>query len=226
MRTLGWDDPRKPLLQLHPDPRWLAIGVLMAREVGDVTTEERLRAVAERDFEPRFFGENDDMFGWFFGNGEPWPRGQLASLMVLSELGEPGSWGRVFNEPNLHKFDEPTVVGVDYPLLGLASAWNDLSGGPLHLETYAATKAARGMATTFTVNQLPDPNAVRICCDGSDFTDFRVTGEDSVEISTTIDSRAFTVHTGYRGGATATGALSVGSTKTEYAPAACGGSCC
>ncbi len=133
------------------------------------------------------------MFGWFFGNGEPWPRGQLASLMVLSELGEPGCWGRVFDEPNLHKFDEPTVSGVDYPRIGLTQAWNDLDEGLLHLETYAATTAARGSATTFTVDQLPDPAAVRISADGSEFTDFRVTGEHSVELTTTVEQRTFTI---------------------------------
>jgi hypothetical protein len=227
MRTLGWDDPKKPLLQLHPDPRWLAIGILMAREVGDTTTEAHLRAAAERTLEPRFFGTDDDMFGWFFGNGEPWPRGQLASLMVLSELGEPGCWGRVFNEPNLHKFDEPTVSGVDYPRIGLTQAWNDLDEGLLHLETYAATTAARGSATTFTVDQLPDPAAVRISADGSEFTDFRITGKHSVELTTTVEQRTFTVRTGYRPGTpTARIGASVGSAKTEYAPDACGGGCC
>lgn len=228
VRALGWDDPRKPLLQLHPDPRWLAIALVMARELGDTTTEERLRVTAEREFEPRFFGTDDDMFGWFFNNGEPWPRGQLASLMMLSELGEPGAWARVFNEPNLRKFDEPTVSGVDYPRIGMAQAWNALDEGVLYLQTYAATTAARGSATSFTVSQVPDAAAVRITCDGADFNDFRVTGEGMLEISTTVEEHVFAVRTGFHGLVTApaaAGAATV-STKTEYQADACGGGCC
>jgi hypothetical protein len=61
--------------------------------VGDSRTEQRLREVAERTFEPRWFGEDGDRFGWWFHLGEEYPRGQLCSLMMLTELGEPGSWG-------------------------------------------------------------------------------------------------------------------------------------
>jgi hypothetical protein len=72
---LGWNDPKKPLLNLATDPRFLSVGQLIAREVGDSTTEKRLRAYAEREFEPRVFGEENDRFGWWFGRKEPYPRG-------------------------------------------------------------------------------------------------------------------------------------------------------
>ncbi|MGQ0468222.1 MAG: linalool dehydratase/isomerase domain-containing protein [Sporichthyaceae bacterium] len=228
VRTLGWSDPGEPR-QLHPDPRWIAIGVLMARELGDRETEARLRAVAERDFEPRFFGADDERFGWFFGNGEPWPRGQLASLMVLSELGEPGSWFRVFNEPNLAKFDQPTVTGVDYPRLGVATAFNDLESGELHLRTYAATAAARGTATTVRVEQLPNPSDVRIVCDGADFTAWRTSDADAVEIQTDIAEHEFRIATGYHGQARErTARATAGATATtSYRPDSSGAaSCC
>ena len=54
----------------------MAIGLLMAREIGDDSTEAHLRDSAEQHFEPRFFGDDDDRFGWFFGCDEPYPRGQ------------------------------------------------------------------------------------------------------------------------------------------------------
>jgi hypothetical protein len=229
VRTLGWDDPKKPLLQLHPDPRWLAIGLLMAREVGDHQTETRLREVAERDFEPRWFGEDEDRFGWFFGNGEPWPRGQLASLMVLSELGEPGSWSRVFTEPNLHKFAEPTLTGVDYPRLGVAQAWNDLCTGVLWVETCVATTAAAGTPTSFRVTQLPSTAEVRISCDGNEFTGWRACGADSIEICSDVGNHVFRIESGFRSPATAVpGAATVDAAteQTAYPAAGCTSSCC
>lgn len=226
VRRLGWDDPRKPLLQLHPDPRWLLVALVVARELGDHETEARLRAVAERDFEPRFFGPDSDMFGWFFGNGEPWPRGQLASLMMLSELGEPGAWGRVFNEPNVAKFDQPTVTGVDYPNLGIAQAWNALDAGVLWVETYVATSAARGAATTFEVTQLPHAAEVEISCDGAEFAGWRVSGPDSVEITTTVEAHRFRILTRFHGAGAGARSITTTTPGSVYSPSACGGGCC
>jgi hypothetical protein len=228
VRQLGWDDPRKPLLEFHPDPRFLAIALMMAREIGDTTTEAHLRARAEKTFEPRFFGDDGDMFGWFFGNGEPWPRGQLASLMVMSELGEPGAWGRVFNSPNLHKFNEPTVTGVDYPRIGLCRASNDVATGELTVSTYAATTAARGTATSFTVIGLPDPAAVRITRDGEEFAGWRPDGPDSIVIDTTVAAHDFVIRTGFLAstGRVGTAATITAGGASEYAPSECGGSCC
>ena len=149
------------------------------------------------DFEPKFFGPDGDHFGWWFGFGEEWPRGQLSSLMVLSELGEPGAWSRVFNEPNLDKFSEPTVSGVDYPKLGLSQCYNDLEAGELWVETYCATSSARGSETGFTVSGLPDPGSVRVMMDGSAFDSWSVSGPDSIEIRTQITSHEFCVSTGF-----------------------------
>ncbi|MGH9000888.1 MAG: hypothetical protein ACRDY7_16020 [Acidimicrobiia bacterium] len=231
VRTLGWDDPHKPLLMLHPDPRWAAVALVMAREVGDLHTEDRLRSHAERHYEPRHFGEGDSRFGWWFGNGEEWPRGQLASLMMLADLGEPGAWGRVFNQPNLAKFDQPTLEGVDYPALGVAQAWNDPAEGVLWVETYAAEPSARGSKTSWRVTNLPDAATVTVTLDGSDFSAFRVTAKDTVEFDTDIGEHILRIVTGYREGApppsrepTESGGVSPG---RVYPPDPGGGaSCC
>jgi len=209
VRKLGWNDPSKPLLQLHPDPRWLALGILTARELGDTVTEAHLRQQAEASFEPKFFGPDDDCFGWWFNFGESWPRGQLSSLMVLSELGEPGSWSRVFNQPNLSKFSAPTVSGVDYPSLGICQCWNDIDEGALWVETYCATRAKRGQATTWRVSGLSDPAAVRVMMDDSEFAGWSVVDADAIEIRSTVDTRLFRITTGYRGEALATPATGV-----------------
>ena len=197
VRKLGWNDPKKPLLQLHPDPRWLALGIMMARELGDTVTEVRLRQLAEAAFEPKFFGPDGDRFGWWFKFREDWPRGQLSSLMVLTELGEPGAWSRVFNQPNLAKFSQPTVSGVDYPMLGISQCWNDLDAGALWVETYCATRSKRGTATTWRVTGLPNPVAVRVMMDDSDFSEWSVSGADSIEINSDIDTHRFRIATGF-----------------------------
>ncbi|HEY2705017.1 MAG TPA: hypothetical protein VGL20_15140 [Candidatus Dormibacteraeota bacterium] len=236
LRTLGWDDPRKPLLQLHPDPRFAVIALLMAREMGDHATEARFRELAERTFEPRSFGDDGDRFAWWFNLGEEHPRGQLCSLLMLTELGEPGAWGRVFTQPNLTKFEQPTVEGVDFPRLGVSEAWNDLEAGALWVTTYAATRAARGAAASWRVTRLPDAGSVSIQCDGSDFPGWRVVEPGTIEIEAPIGDHRFRIVTGEHGAPRAAGAqrgslvlpqgAAVNGSKTGYVPSAPGGGCC
>ena len=241
VRKLGWNDPKKPLLQLHPDPRWLALGIITARELGDTITEAHLRQLAEASFEPKFFGPDGDHFGWWFKFGESWPRGQLSSLMVLSELGEPGAWSNVFNRPNLAKFAEPTVSGVDFPALGISQCWNDLGTGVLWVETYCASSTRRGATTSWRVSGLPDPATVHITLDDSEFTNWSTTGTNTIEIRTDVNAHQFRIVTGYRGQASRSAATAAPSqssvatlaaapaalTRGDLARAASGGcSCC
>ena len=234
VRQLGWNDPRKPLIEFHPDPRWALIALLMARELGDRTTEDRIRARAEAAHDPRRFGENDDYFGWFFNTGEDWPRGQLAALAMCSEIGERGAWTKLFEHPNLEKFSEPTVQGVDFPQLGIAQAWNDRTAGALWVETYAATTSMAGSRTTWQVTNLPQAKAIEVSCDRADFARWRVIDDDTIEIDSDIDRHVFRFTTGYHGSdgppsqtEPEQSALRPGSPiKTLYVPATIGGSCC
>jgi len=193
LANLGWSDHSKPLLQLLDDPRGLSIALFIANELGDGALTERLRAVAERDFEPRFFGPDGDRFGWWFGFGEEYPRGQPGALLALSEIGTQGSWRRVFNEPTEARFSEPTVEGVDYPTLGIAQACNNESERTLVVETYAATSANRGQASSFRVSMLADPASVTITCDGEDFANWRVTGTDEIELKIDVAEHVFRI---------------------------------
>jgi hypothetical protein len=122
--------------------------------------------------------------------------------MMLTELGEPGSWGRVFTHPNLDKFHQPTVVGVDFPSLGISQAWNDIEAGALWVETYAAA-SARGARTTWQVTQLPDAASASVQCDGSDYPAWRVVEPGTIELDTDISEHRFRIATGYRGDAPA-----------------------
>ena len=65
----------------------------------------------------------------------------------------PGAWSAIFNEPNLHKFDEPTASGVDFPRVALSEARWD--GNALHLAAHPQNDAVRGTTTEVTVTGLP-----------------------------------------------------------------------
>lgn len=196
MRQLGWSDPRKPLARLLSDPHPVGRALFLAREFGDDVTEARLRAVVEREFEPRRFGEEEDRFGYWFGLDTEWPRGQLNGMLMMSEVGEPGAWWRIFNEPNLRKHDEPTVEGVAYPDLAIREAYNE--DGVLWVRTCAGATSRRRAPTTWRVTNLPDPAAVSVSCDGQDFAGVRVIGDGAIEIACDIDEHLFRIGVGPR----------------------------
>ncbi len=83
--TNGWHDPKR---DIQPD----ALALVMARALGDYTAVVRLSAAAERHFEPRWFGEDMEKFGWWFNYGEPGPRGaEHRHLCRRSQCGRTGN---------------------------------------------------------------------------------------------------------------------------------------
>ncbi len=190
--ALGWNDPSVEI-------RASATGLVMARELGDHTAVERLRAAAEREYDPRFFGGHDEKFGWWFGLNEAYPRGQRSASMMVAEVGDGDAWNRAFDAPHLDKFDAPTVEGVDFPALGVYQAWNDVESGTLHVGTYAAAPERRGDATSWRVTNLPDPGDVFILCDGAPFSRFAADGPNAIRIDGDIGLHRYQIFTGYRG---------------------------
>ena len=190
--ALGWNDPRVEIRASQP-------GLVMARELGDHTAVARLRAAAEREYDPRFFGDGNEMFGWWFGLNEAYPRGQRSASMMVAEVGMDDAWYRAFEAPHMDKFEAPTVEGVDFPSLGVYQAWNDTASGALHVGTYAASADRRGLDTTWRVTNLPSTDDVFILCDGEPFRRFSVDGPNAIRLDTTIDMRHYQIFTGYRG---------------------------
>ena len=135
--ALGWRNPAAAIRASAP-------GLILARELGDHAVVSRLSAAAESEYEPRFFGNHDEKFGWFFRLNEAYPRGQQSATMMVSEVGEAGAWTRAFEAAHRDKFSAPTVEGIDYPSLGVFQAWNDPATGILRVGTYAATPDRRG----------------------------------------------------------------------------------
>ena len=190
--AMGWNDPRREI-------RASATGLVMARELGDHTAVARLRAAAERDYDPRFFGEYDEKFGWWFGLNEAYPRGQRSASMMVAEVGTGDAWYRAFDAPHMDKYEAPSVEGVDFPSLGIYQAWNDTSNGTLYVGTYAGSPDRRGVETSWRVTNLPSIDDVFVLCDGEPFTRFAVDGPNAIRIDGTIDLRQYQIFTGYRG---------------------------
>jgi hypothetical protein len=188
MRQLGWSDPNVPVVQLIDDPQPLSIALWMAREVGDTTTWERLRNVAESEFEPRFFGEDNSRFAYWLGEGAPWPRGQINATMMMVECAEPGAWSRVFDSPNTAMYNEPTVRDLDYPLVGVRRTHHDAQRRVLEIDTFAATPSMRGTPTSFTVDTLPLDAQVSIDVDGRSHEAWRSNGPGAIAIDLGIDT--------------------------------------
>ena len=174
--------------------------LLMARELGDSAVADKLKAAADRESDPRFFGRNNEQFGWWTTSPtEGYPRGQASATLMVSEIGRPGDWLRALQAPHMDKFTAPTVVGVDFPAMGCHRAWNDVANGALMVGTYAASADKRGANTSFNIVNLPNASSVQITVDGQPFTRFTVTSPTSIRLDTTIDTREFRVVTGYRG---------------------------
>ncbi|MGH9010218.1 MAG: hypothetical protein ACRDYF_10285 [Acidimicrobiia bacterium] len=188
MRLLGWSDPKKPVIQWADDPQLMSSALWMAREIGDTTTWDRLRAVSENEFEPRNFGEDDSRFAYWCGLGEEWPRGQLNATMAMIECAEPGAWSRVFNRPNTTLYDEPTVRDLDYPLIGVRRTHHDRRGRVLEIDTFAATPSRRGTPTTFAVDNLPDDAPISLEVDDGPSDTWRRSQPGAVAIDLTVDT--------------------------------------
>jgi hypothetical protein len=178
--------------RLLADPRFFAAGLLTARELGDTARYQALHALAEQFCEPTWDRERGEFY-YRFGLAEPYPRGQANACIMAAEAGGKQAWWRIFNEPNLRKFDQPTVCGVDFPRLGISQAIYDEKQELLAVSTYAADPWMVGTSTTFTVDHLRKPAQSRLLRDGSVYEEWRVSGETSIEIKAEVQEHAYLV---------------------------------
>jgi hypothetical protein len=117
----------------------------------------------------------------------------LTALLAMLDAGAPGGWRRLFTAPNVAKFDQPTVTGVDFPSLGLSRAVYDAAAGELHLRTYAATPADAGRPTTFRITRVAHPERLQVRCDGAAFAEWDVVAPDEVELRLDIGDHDLSV---------------------------------
>jgi hypothetical protein len=177
------------------DPRSFCVGLLIARELGDSARYQAMHALAEQFGEPTWDRARGEFY-YRFGLSEPYPRGQANAVIMAAEAGGQQAWWRIFNEPNLRKFDQPTVSGVDFPRLGISQAIYDADKDLLAVATYAAEPWMSGTQTTFTVERLREPAQVHLLRDGRVYEAWRVSGDDRIEIKAEVDDHMYLVMRG------------------------------
>lgn len=110
-------------------------------------------------------------------------------MAAAAEASGEGAWWSIFNRPNLRKFDEPTVQGVDFPTLALSRAWWDPELEVLTLSTVAQSQRQVGQPTSFRVSNAGDPLRWRVLCDGRSHQARSAAGD--LEVLTTVGKHEF-----------------------------------
>jgi hypothetical protein len=127
------------------------MGVMLAQLAGEFaepSVKARIWTAADEHFEPTWAPDSGE-FTFGFGLGEDHPRGQWNARAMAGWICTPGAWSDVFNRPNLAKFDEPTVVGVDFPRVAMREASWD--GSSLRLAAAPQNASVRGTRTAARV---------------------------------------------------------------------------
>ena len=198
VKKLEWDNVYQEI-KMKPEPRFMALGLACAKEFGDLTVEKRLRNFAEKHFEPQWFGENGVHFGYWFNLQENWPRGQWSALAMMAEVGERGAWSNLFQNPNLEKFEAPTLRGVDFPDLMVSTAFNDKNNGTLNIKFGSRNLTKIHKKTHVRISNLPDLRVVKIKKDGHIYNSWRVSGKNEIEIETGYTDTNLEIYTSWRG---------------------------
>ena len=175
---------------LRPIPRTTINGLALAKEFGNDAIYAKLKAHAEANYEPTWNGETGE-FTWGFGLNEAHPRGQYNAPMATAEANSEGGLWRIYNEPNLRKFTDPTVHSVDFPTVCLSQAWYDVERRYLIVATDAGIPGAVGQPTSFRVSNI-DPQRCRVFAEGQPYENWRVV-DGYLEINTTVGERTFII---------------------------------
>jgi hypothetical protein len=133
------------------DPARATTLLQMSGEFADQKTKARIWAAAESHIEPTWDRERGE-FTLGYGFNEAHPRGQMNARTMAGWVCTPGAWSRIFNAPNLTKFDEPTVRGVDFPRVAMSQAFWD--GEALHLAAQPQNAATYGHTTSLKVTNI------------------------------------------------------------------------
>ena len=149
----------------------------------------KLKAHAEAHYEPTWNRETGE-FTWGFGLNEPPPGSAQRGDDGLRSR-QRGSLVEVYNQPNLRKFNDPTVHSVDFPTICLSQAWYDVERRRLVVSTDSGIPGAVGQPTSFRVSNV-DVHRCQVIADGQLSRDWRVVG-DELEINTTVGEHTFLI---------------------------------
>jgi hypothetical protein len=168
----------------------VAIGRVLAREFGDLAGAARLDTFAS-SLEPTWTA--DGSFFYRFGLGEAHPRGQANATMLLAEaIDRPGRWADALGPVTDDRFRQPTVLGVDFPALGVNQASYSPASSTLLLSTYAAAPTD-GATTTFAITRLEDAAEWSVTCDGSSHLRTRVVDPETLSVTCSVANHRFAI---------------------------------
>ena len=172
------------------DPSGATMLLQFAGEFADPTTKSRIWEAAEEHIEPNWDRATGE-FTLGFKLGEPYPRGQLNARAMAGWVCTEGAWSRVFNEPNLSKFDEPTVVGVDFPKVALSEArWEN---DALHLACHPQNAEAEGIRTRMQITNVDTTEGWVVTHPSGESTELR--GESGhVNVEMIADNQVVVIH--------------------------------
>jgi hypothetical protein len=174
------------------DPARATMLLQIAGEFADEATKQRIWEAAEAHIEPLW----DHGLGEFtlgFGLNEEHPRGQWNARCMAGWVCEEGAWARIFNEPDLGKFDLPTVEGVDFPRVALSEARWD--GNALHVAAQPQNALVHGTTTTVRITNLPTAAGWVIHRPGAEPVEL-ASREGQLSVELTLDNRICVIRRG------------------------------
>ena len=177
------------------EPETATMLLQFAGEFADPATKKRIWDAAEDHIEPTWNRDAGE-FTLGFGLDEPHPRGQLNARAMAGWVCTEGDWARIFNAPNLIKFDQPTVIGVDFPRVALSEARWD--GTALHLAAHPQNAVIEGSSTKVRITNIASAERwVMIRSDGTTISLSRE--EDNIIAELTVDNLPVVVRPGESG---------------------------
>ncbi|HIG42502.1 MAG: hypothetical protein ABGY96_18220 [bacterium] len=162
----------------------------LAGEFADPETKQRIWDAADEHIEPTWNHDTGE-FTLGLGLNEAHPRGQWNARMMAGWVCTQGAWSGIFNEPNLTKFSEPTVEGVDFPRIALSEAKWD--GQVLHLAAHPQNTAIEGTSTMVKLRNVDSTDGWNMTQSNGEKVQLVGKG-DHVEIELVADNRVVTVY--------------------------------
>ncbi len=174
------------------EPAMATMLLQLAGEFADPATKQRIWEAADEYIEPTWDHDAGE-FTLGLGLNEEHPRGQWNSRMMAGWVCTKGAWSRIFNEPNLTKFDEPTVEGVDFPSVALSEARWD--GKVLHLAAHAQNAAVKGTRTLVKLTNIASPEGWVMTQSNGEKVPLTGKGDD-VEVELVVDNQVVAIQQG------------------------------
>jgi hypothetical protein len=165
-----------------------ATGMAVAKELDDEETYIQLRKWVETHYQPVFDPAQGEFY-FTFGLNEPYPRGEFNAWTMPAYVGDANTWWKMFNQPNLRKFVQPTVTDVDYPTIRVRQAYYDEVQEALIFSMYSVDPAVIGKRTSFKVQNLVG-GMYAVTMDGQDYRDWTLEGRTMV-VNTTVGNHRF-----------------------------------